>query len=121
FRHFTAFHLPYMKYFQSLGAEVYAMANNEDINEMNKLKEMGIKCLIIPFERSPLRINNFRAYLKIKKIKRKIQFDLIHTHTPVASFLTRLAYRNTKNTKILYTSHGFHFYKGASKTNWMLF
>jgi glycosyltransferase EpsD len=37
--------------------------------------------------------------------------------------LTRLAVRNCfkKNTKIIYTAHGFHFYKGASFKNWLFY
>lgn len=35
FRHFIAFHVPYIKYFQSIGAEVYAIANDEDQEQKN--------------------------------------------------------------------------------------
>ena len=46
---------------------------------------------------------------------------MVHVHTPVASFVTRYALRKEKKLKIIYTCHGFHFYKGGSILNWMLF
>jgi len=110
-----------MKYFQSIGAEVYAIANNEDQEQKKSLESMGIICLEVPFERNPIKLDNIRAYNELRKIKKSIHFDLIHTHTPVVSFLVRLAYRRNKNTKVIYTSHGFHFYKGAAKLNWLIF
>ena len=47
-------------------------------------------------------------------------YDLVHVHTPVAAFLTRLAARNM-NASVLYTAHGFHFYDGAPLLNWLLY
>jgi glycosyltransferase EpsD len=40
-------------------------------------------------------------------------YNVIHVHTPIASFLTRLASKGLKGTKIIYTAHGFHFFKGS--------
>ena len=36
--------------------------------------------------------------------------------------LGRMAARKTRKqgTKVVYTAHGFHFYKGAPKKNWLL-
>ena len=42
----------------------------------------------------------------------------MHCHTPVAAAIARYAFRTARkkhNTKVLYTAHGFHFYKGAPK------
>jgi len=37
--------------------------------------------------------------------------------------ITRLACRRVrkKGTKVIYTAHGFHFYKGAPKLNWLIY
>jgi glycosyltransferase involved in cell wall biosynthesis len=45
-----------------------------------------------------------------------MQPDLVHVHTPIASFLTRLAVRRmpaARRPKVAYTAHGFHFHKGG--------
>ena len=56
-------------------------------------------------------------------MKIKNNYDIIHTHTPMGAFITRIVFCLIKknNTKIVYTAHGFHFYKGASKKNWLIY
>ena len=51
------------------------------------------------------------------------EFALIHCHTPVAGVLTRFAARalRGKGCRIIYTAHGFHFFKGAPFVNWLVF
>ena len=41
----------------------------------------------------------------------------------MGGILTRLAARKSRKngTKVIYIAHGFHFYKGASKKNWMVY
>ena len=77
----------------------------------------------LDFARSPLAFTkHFAAYREMKDILRNNHYDLIHTHTPVGSVITRLAankYRK-QGTKVIYTAHGFHFYKGAPLKNWLL-
>lgn len=81
----------------------------------------GCKIFNIEFQRSPLTKINYSAYKKLKMLVQKEKYDLVHTHTPVASFLTRLACRNMSNIKVLYTAHGFHFFKGAPLKNWLIY
>ena len=78
----------------------------------------------IPFERNPLKINNLKAYKQLEKLMIEENFDIIHCHTPVGGAMPRLVIKNNSdriNSKIIYTAHGFHFYKGAPLKNWLLF
>lgn len=86
-----------------------------------EIAELGCKVFPIPFQRSPLSKKNIAAYKEIHKILETGKYDLVHVHTPVASLLTRLASRKLKNTKMMYTAHGFHFFRGADIKNWLLF
>lgn len=83
-------------------------------------QDYDIKVYQIPFSRSPFSKNNLSAYNSLKKIVEEKDFDVVHTHTPVASMITRLACKKMK-TKVFYTAHGFHFYKGASVINWFFY
>lgn len=74
----------------------------------------------VPFSRSPFSAQNIKAYKLLKKILKENAYDVIHCNTPMGSVVTRLASR-AKNTKIIYTAHGFHFYKGAPLKNWLLY
>jgi glycosyltransferase involved in cell wall biosynthesis len=43
--------------------------------------------------------------------------DIVHVHTPIAAFLTRLAVRRMRRDRrpaIAYTAHGFHFHEDGS-------
>lgn len=98
--------------------------SNERIKEFKKeLKEKNIIVNEMNYNRNPFSKDNFLAYKEIKKLINQNSFELIHCHTPVAAMLVRLAARKArkKGTKIIYTAHGFHFFKGAPIKNWMLF
>jgi len=90
--------------------------------EINKtMIEQGCKIFDISFSRLPLKKSNVKAYQDLKKLIVEQKYDLVHTHTPVASAITRLACKNIKETKVFYTAHGFHFYEGAPFKNWLIY
>lgn len=115
--HILQFHVPYLKWFKEQGYEVHVATNGE--------KEIPYcdKKHVISFERSPIKINNLKAIKDLKKILDKEQFTIIHCHTPMGSVVTRLAAKKSRKsgTKVIYTAHGFHFYKGAPISNWLVF
>jgi glycosyltransferase involved in cell wall biosynthesis len=83
--------------------------------------EMGCKVYELPLQRSPLSRDNFKAYRMLKNIINSEEYDLVHTHTPVASAIVRLACRKLNSVKVFYTAHGFHFFKGAPIRNWLVY
>ncbi len=88
-----------------------------------ELSDMGVTVHDIGFQRSVTSLDNLRAYRQIRKIVRSGGYRLIHCHTPVGAMLVRLAARKErkKGTKVIYTAHGFHFFQGAPRKNWMLY
>ncbi|MGD6968567.1 glycosyltransferase family 4 protein [Rossellomorea vietnamensis] len=88
-----------------------------------ELESQNIVVHDIQFRRSPFSLKNIVGYKEIKKVLENNHFDLIHCHTPVAAMVTRVAASSIrrKGTKVIYTAHGFHFYKGAPLKNWLLF
>lgn len=121
--HLMQFHLPYLKMFREMGWET-AVASRNDYED-------PADCVIpdcdtyydVPFERMPWKTKNFRAYKMLKTIIDEGNYDIIHCHTPVGAMLTRLAARKArkKGAKVIYTAHGFHFFKGAPLINWLAF
>lgn len=85
--------------------------------------QLGCAVHHIPFSRAPLSPDNLSAYRRLKKLLAKNRYDIVHTHTPNASALVRLACRKPRRegTKVLYTAHGFHFYNGAPLKNWLVY
>ena len=121
--HIVQFHIPYLKMLKEMGWETAVAAKN-DYDDPNECSiPYCDKYYPVAFGRSPLTRDNIRAYKELKSIIDEGDFDMIHCHTPVAAFLTRLAARDArkKGCKVVYTAHGYHFYKGAPLLNWLVF
>jgi glycosyltransferase involved in cell wall biosynthesis len=71
----------------------------------------------IGWSRNPLNPRNLLVVpWRIREIVAQEGYDLVHVHTPVAAFVTRYALRGLRQIrklKIIYTAHGFHFYRGG--------
>lgn len=122
--HINAFHIPFLKMLKENGYVTYVAAKNDFENKDDCFIPYCDKYFDISFERNPIKINNIRAYKQLKEIMLRENFDIVHCHTPVGGLITRLVYKNIKNkvnTKCIYTAHGFHFFKGASPINWLLY
>ncbi|PZW43768.1 glycosyltransferase EpsD [Mesonia algae] len=115
--HLMNFHVPYIKLLSERGYEVHVACNG------NRKIPYATKQYRIAFQRSPLAKKNIEAYKTLKELIVENGYALIHCHTPTCGVITRLAARKArkKDTKVVYTAHGFHFYKGASKKNWVIF
>jgi len=116
----NAFMIPHIKMLFEQGHHVDIACNIQ--REIDKgLVELGCRVHDISFSRSPLNKTNLKAYQNLKKLIVDQKYDLVHTHTPVASAITRLVCKNIKGTKVFYTAHGFHFHKGAPLKNWLIY
>lgn len=116
----NAFLIPHIKMLIDKGHKVDVAFNIEQ-EVKPEINDMGCKIHQLPLQRSPLKVDNLRAYRMLKDIIISEEYDLIHTHTPVASALVRLVCRNLNNVRVFYTAHGFHFYNGAPLKNWLLY
>ena len=121
FGHFKAFHVPFLRMLQEQGFEVWAAAGTNREQSREYLENLGVKCIEIPFSRSPYSISNIRAYKLMRKIFRESHFEIVHVHTPAAAFIARAAARGKGQGKVIYTAHGLHFYKGALLKNWLIY
>lgn len=115
--HIKHFHIPYLKWFKEQGYTTYVATNGEEKIEYCDKK------YTVSFARSPFDLKNIKAYKELKKIINEERFDIIHCHTPMGAVITRLAAKKTRQngTKVIYTAHGFHFYKGAPVLNWIMY
>ena len=120
------FLVPHIKYLCSNGYIVDVLCSNVGgrIDDVKKqLNDYVNNIFVVSLQRSPLSLKNLSGYCEIKKILDKNRYDLIWTNEPVMGVATRLAAKKSrrKGTKVMYMVHGFHFYKGAPKVNWMLY
>lgn len=118
--HIAQFHLKAIELLKQNGYEVHVAAR-DNLAEKNGLQLKNVdKVFDVPFQRSPFSPANIQAYRELKKVIKNGQYDIIHCNTPVGGILTRWAARNEKS-EVIYTAHGFHFYKEAPLKNWMLY
>lgn len=115
--HIKSFHLPYLEMLHNMDYEIHVATNG--VEQFPYCDKKHTICI----ERNPFKPNNLKAIKQLKKIIRDEKIDLIHCHTPMGSVVARLAAKDErkKGTKVFYTCHGFHFYKGAPIINWLLF
>jgi glycosyltransferase involved in cell wall biosynthesis len=65
------------------------------------------------WSRNPVHPCNLMMARRVRDLAREHGYDIVHVHTPVASFVTRFALdrlRYERNLKLIYTAHGFHFH-----------
>ncbi len=116
----NAFFIPHIKTLIEQGSKVDVAFNiTQDISP--EIYEMNCKVHNLPFQRSIFNKYNYMAYKGLKKIFIDEKYDIVHTHTPIASAICRLVCRNTKDIKVIYTAHGFHFFRGAPLINWLIY
>lgn len=111
------FLLPYGDHFRAQGWQVDAMANVRD--PFPAAADHFDHFYAVDWGRSPLDPHNFaRTPNFVRKLVLRQRYDIVHVHTPVAAFVARFALRRLRaagKIKVVYTAHGFHFFKGNSK------
>lgn len=126
------FNMPNIKILQQMNCSVsvaasFTFGNTSSQERLELFKKelvsMGIIIYDVPFDRNVFSMKNIKAYRQLKKIIESERYVLIHCHTPIGGVLARLvSLKSRRNgTKMIYTAHGFHFFKGAALSNWLLF
>ena len=124
------FNMPNIQLLQEMGYEVHVACNFEEGNTCSKekildlkrrLKNMQIKYYQIDFSRSVSNLEkNLKAYRQLYLFMKREKYEFVHCHSPIGGVIGRLVGHRTR-TKVIYTAHGFHFFKGAPIKNWILY
>ena len=108
----------------SLDIDFYQAANWQNVEKSQieaDEKAYNIKIKSVPISRNPLAKTNLTAYKELVDFIKQERIDYIHCNTPTGGILGRLAGKKCKVKKVIYQAHGFHFYKGAPKKNWLVY
>lgn len=117
---------------KTLGYEVHVACNfekgstfsTEHSQELKKrLNQSGIVTHQINFDRGIFSKDNLNALQQMKCLLKEEKYQLIHCHSPIGGVITRVSAKRYRKSglKVIYTAHGFHFFKGAPIQNWILF
>lgn len=89
-----------------------------------EMETAGRKCHHVPVPRSIFHVGSIlAAWKQVRQLCRENRYDIVHCHSPIGGVVARLAARKLRKqgTKVIYTAHGFHFFRGAPLKNWLLF
>lgn len=124
------FNMPNIELLQSMGYEVHVACNFIDGNTCNRekinilkkeLREKGILYFQIDFSRDWKDFKAYKkAYQQVNILLKENKYIFLHCHSPIGGVIGRIA-AHKKKVRVIYTAHGFHFYKGASIKHWALF
>lgn len=93
-------------------------------NLIERLNSKSVRVYHVPIPRKVTSIKEIIDSIKfISGLYSENSYKLMHCHSPIGSVVARIAAINErkKGMKVIYTAHGFHFYKGAPKKNWLIF
>lgn len=100
------------------------ISNDRVRNLIERLNGENVRVYHVPIPRKVTSIKEIIDSIKfISGLYSENSYKLMHCHSPIGSVVARIAAINErkKGMKVIYTAHGFHFYKGAPKKNWLIF
>ena len=102
-----------LKFLKDEGYEVQAVCSSG--KWIKEIEENGIKVKTIEIKRKISPISDLIALFQLLSFLKKEKFDIVHTHTPKASFLGQLAAKISGVPIIINTIHGFYFQKNSPR------
>lgn len=116
------FFTSYASYFKGKGYKMDVFCANASKSKV--IKESFCHTYDAGWKRKAYALRNFLEILTLRRLIKQNAYTIVHTHTPIASFITRLAIRTLpKKTRpfVIYSAHGFHFHKYGNKISNLLF
>jgi glycosyltransferase involved in cell wall biosynthesis len=112
-RFLEAFILPFARHYRDQGWIVEAFSRDAGSSEL--CRGAFDRVWDASWSRTPLNVRgNVRSAACLRRLVREGGYDLIHVHTPVASFVTRATlHYSQRHPPVIYSAHGFHFFEGG--------
>ncbi len=92
-----------------------------DTGRFSRLRAEGLTMIDIKIDRKISPVANIKSVIKLYKLMRTENYDIVHVHTPIAAVLGRVAAKLAGVKNIVYTAHGFYFHDDMSPTVYRTF
>ncbi|MEG1616767.1 MAG: glycosyltransferase [Bacteroidales bacterium] len=102
------FNLPYIKRLSEKGYQVSLVSAGG--NEFDDIEEK----YNIAFDRTPYKLKNIKSFFKLRSVF-STYYDVIYISTSVIGAFGRLALLGKKHGRVIYSAHGYNFYKVNGK------
>ena len=103
------FNMPYIERLKQKGYEVSLVSGGS--NEFNGIANK----YDISFDRTPYHFKNIKSFFQLRKVY-STYYDLIYISTSVVGGFARLALIGKKHGRVIYSAHGYNFYKEGNTT-----
>ena len=110
-----AFLLPLLDRLTAEGYDVKVLCSYGPRTE--RLREQGYKIKDIEISRRIRPLSLFMSLIRVCRYIKKEKFDIVHTYTPIAGIIGRLAAKFAKVPIVIYTSLGFYFHEQIASKN----
>lgn len=114
------FLIPHIKDLESYGARVDCFCAKTGFWFDELREKYKLNMIQIPFERSPFKLKNLKAYKMLKKYQIENVYNLIYCQQPVGGMMGRLIGKKF-HIPVIYTAHGFFFFKNNNALKNLIF
>lgn len=121
---FASFETHNIKILNEMGMEVTLCANWIDPKYNYKEKKLeGLKFTKenIEFQRSPFNKKNIKCFFELMKLMKANKYNLVDCHNAVIGVYARISARINSVPFVMYTAHGFQFYKNGPRKDWLIY
>lgn len=106
---------------EKMGYEAYVGVNARYARNI-ACDHPNVKLRNVEIYRNPFHIREvYKSYRNVMNVLSEGGFEVIHCNTPIGGVLGRICGRRAGVKKVIYTAHGFHFFKGAPLINWLVY
>lgn len=112
--HILNFHLPYLRAFHEMGYEVWVAADRQ------ASVPYADRVVALPMQKKFLSFGNLKAVLEARRLVREQRFDMVSTHTGLASAVVRAAILLLhERPNVVCTVHGYLFREDEGLKKWI--
>lgn len=102
--------------YQELNVSVISSLEDEQDNSSSPVRHIKVN-----IARSIKPIQDIKSIYQMYKVLKSEKFDIVHSHTAKAGFITAFAAKLAKVPIICHTSHGLPFFEGQNKISYFLY
>ncbi len=110
-----------LKRIAELGYDVSVISSNDCEVDETVIKESGIKQFYVQMDRKISLLKDLKSILEMRRLLKKEDFDIVHTHTAKAGLIGRIGAFLAKTPVIIHTSHGLPFYEGMNPIKYFIY
>lgn len=90
-------------------------------SKVDDSRNPAVKHISVEIDRSIKPLADIKSVWQLYKVLKREKYDIVHSHTAKAGFITAIAAKLAKVPLICHTYHGLPFYEGQNKLRYFLY